>query len=107
MQNTIAALIDGNTVHHWAGIPINAALAADKVTTKSGSGDVDDLFERALSMRWLIVNEVSSVFCSAYWTSTCVEHAVATLMHDEEIGLGDPWAASTPSSQGIGGSARR
>ena len=61
VQNTMAALIDGNTLHHWGGIPINAAVAADKVTTKSGSGDVDDLFERALSMRWLILDEVSSV----------------------------------------------
>ena len=79
-QNTMAELIGGKTVNTWGVIPPNKAAAMSKV---HGSKDVDwdKLFENALSMRWLIIDECSTL--SPYLLSTlesflrskaCVRH---------------------------------
>ena len=34
-QNTMAALIGGQTIHSWGHIPINASDAADKIHKKN------------------------------------------------------------------------
>ena len=60
-QNTMAALIGGKTIHSWATIPVNYTDAFNKATSKSSDGDVDDLFLQALGMRWLIIDEISTV----------------------------------------------
>ena len=57
-QHTMAALIGGRTVHGWGKIPINATAAADQ-GKKAGSTDIDDLFLKVLSVRWLLIDEIS------------------------------------------------
>ena len=48
-QNAMAANIDGHTVHHWAGIP-----GMDNMEEKrSKPADIDDLFIRCQSLRWI------------------------------------------------------
>ena len=42
-QNTLAALIGGSTVHSWSTILVNASDAAEKIASKAGSGDIDEL----------------------------------------------------------------
>ena len=59
-QNTMAALIGGTTVHHWAHMPVILEDARDKAHTKNTDGDVDALFEDCLGMRWLLLDEVST-----------------------------------------------
>ena len=55
----MAELIGGGTVHTWGVIPANKTQAA----AKHGSKDVDwdQLFENCLSMRWLIIDECSTL----------------------------------------------
>ena len=60
-QNTMAALIGGTTVHSWAVIPINADDAAQKASSRAAAGDVDELFLNALSMRFIFIDEVSTL----------------------------------------------
>ena len=59
-QNTMAALIGGQTVHHWGTIPVNVTAAQQKTMAKKGAGDVDPLFERVQSCRWLVIDEIST-----------------------------------------------
>ena len=79
-QNTMAALIGGATVHTWASIPINATDAADKVHSKTSGGDVDVLFERCVGMRWLIIDEMSTLsaplmgLLDSYLRRACARH---------------------------------
>ena len=58
-QNSMAELIGGGTVHTWGVIPPNKTQAA----AKKGNKDVDwdQRFENCLSMRWLIVDECSTL----------------------------------------------
>ena len=58
-QNTMAALIGGSTVHHWAHMPVVFEDARDKARSKHSDGDVDALFEDCLGLRWLL-DEVST-----------------------------------------------
>ena len=50
-QNTMAALIEGATVHTWGVIHANAMDAGSKVHSKSTVGDIDELFLNALRVR--------------------------------------------------------
>ena len=59
-QHTMAALIGGRTVHGWGSIPINASAASEQ-NKKAGASDVDALFLKALSMRWLLIDEISNL----------------------------------------------
>ena len=61
-QNSMAALIGGATLHTWGTVPINAKDAAAKVRSKADKGDVDQLYLNALSMRFLIIDEVFRSF---------------------------------------------
>ena len=82
-QNTMAALIGGATVHTWGTIPVNATDAASKVHTKGDDGDIDELFLNALGVRWLVVDEISSLALSllglldAYLRRACNRHPYA------------------------------
>ena len=60
-QNTMAALIGGKTVNTWGAIPINPDAASRKQTARKQDGDVDDLFLNALGIRWLIIDECSTI----------------------------------------------
>ena len=60
-QNTMAALIGGQTIHSWGRIPINATDANDKMHKNNKDGDIDELYVSCLCMRWLIIDEVSTV----------------------------------------------
>jgi len=59
-QNTMAALIEGATVHKWGTIPICGDKAMEKM---QGGGKkeatISDLFVSCTGMRWLIIDEVS------------------------------------------------
>ena len=67
-QNTMAALVGGATVHKWGTIPICSEKAMEKM---QGGGKKDatisELFVSCTGMRWLIVDEVStlSTICCA------------------------------------------
>ena len=71
-QNTMAALIGGVTIHSWAKIPIDATEASSKTKTTGRGGDVDELFLKAAGIRWLLIDETSTVSpgSRAYWTPT-------------------------------------
>ena len=57
----MAALIGGKTVNTWAVIPINPEAAVSKRQSKANDGDVDELFMNALSLRWLLIDECSTI----------------------------------------------
>jgi hypothetical protein len=84
-QNTMAALIGGRTLHGWASIPVNASLAFDKANCKGDDGDVSELFLKAQAMRWIIIDEVSTVspellgLLDLYLRRACARHPYATL----------------------------
>ena len=40
---------------------MNAVDAASKVCTKGNDGDIDELFVNALGMRWLLLDEISTL----------------------------------------------
>ena len=54
-QNSMAAHIDGLTIHHWAGIPINAEAG------RSGTKDATKLSTRCQCLRFIIIDEISMV----------------------------------------------
>ena len=58
-QNSMAELIGGGTVHTWGVIPANKTQASSKYGNKDV--DWDQLFENCLSMRWVIIDEVSTL----------------------------------------------
>ena len=60
-QITMAALIGGKTVNTWGVIPINPEAAAPKRQGKGDDGDVDELFTNAVGIRWLIIDECSTI----------------------------------------------
>ena len=60
-QNTMASLIGGKTVNTWAGIPINPEAASRKQAARKQDGDVDVLFLNALGVRWIIIDECSTI----------------------------------------------
>ena len=60
-QNTMAALVGGTTVHSWGIIPVNSTDAANKISAKLSDGDIDGLYLNALSIRWLILDESSTL----------------------------------------------
>lgn len=82
-QNTMAALIGGNTIHYWAGIPINTGAAQRKTNSHGGDGDVDALFERVLGIRWLVIDEASTAsltllgLLDSYLRRACSRHPYA------------------------------
>ena len=57
-QNTMAANIDGFTIHTWAGVPW-------KMDAGEGGGgvarDIGELFLRCQNLRWILVDEISMV----------------------------------------------
>jgi len=57
-QNSMAELIGGGTVHTWGAIPANKALAAMK---GKNDKDWDTLWENAMSVRWLVIDECSTL----------------------------------------------
>ena len=58
-QNSMAALIGGNTIHSWGVIPTSKAAATAKHSNKEV--DWDQLFENCIGMRWLAIDEVSTL----------------------------------------------
>ena len=82
-QNTMAALISGQTLHTWGQIPINASDATAKVQTKASDGDIDVLFLNALGMRWIVIDEISTVsptllgLLDSYLRRACCRHPYA------------------------------
>ena len=58
----MAALVGGATVHKWGSIPICSEKAMEKM---QGGGKKDatisELFVSCTGMRWLIVDEVSTL----------------------------------------------
>ncbi len=63
-QNIMAALIGGETIHSWGGILVNRTKALEKTHTKASEGDVNALFEKILSCRWIIIDETSTASLS-------------------------------------------
>ncbi len=60
-QNTMAALIRGLAIHTWGRIPVNSVDAQSKAQVKGADAGIDELFLECQSMRWLLVDEVSTV----------------------------------------------
>ena len=80
-QNTMAELIGGKTVHTWGTIPANKAAAAVKTHAASKECDWDLLFENALSLRWLIIDECSTLSPSLLSTLESFLRQKACLQH--------------------------
>eukprot|EP00973_Karenia_brevis_P029023 4003143-Karenia_brevis.AAC.1 len=57
----MAALIGGARIHTWGCTPANATDAANKTHTKKEEVDVDTLFLNAMGMRWIVIDEISTV----------------------------------------------
>ena len=82
-QNTMAALIGGQTLHHWGGIPVHIGAAEEKTHAKGADGDVDGLFERVLACRFLVIDEVSLAglqllgLLDSYLRRVCSRHPLA------------------------------
>ena len=70
-------------MHTWGTIPVNSEHAQQKMQDKSASGDVDVLFLNALGMRWLILDEISTVspallgLLDSYLRRACLRHPYA------------------------------
>ena len=62
-QHTMAALFGGTTVHGWGQVPIDLSKAHELIGRKKGAGGPDTLFERAQSIEWLIIDEISTLAC--------------------------------------------
>ena len=54
-QNSMAALIDGLTIHHWAGIPVHAEAGS------AGTKNTAKLSTLCQSLRFIFIDEVSMV----------------------------------------------
>ena len=59
-QHTMALLIGGGTVHWFGQVPINATGMQQR-GSKKGEQDVDELFERTQSLRWLLIDEIEAL----------------------------------------------
>ena len=108
-QNTMAALIGGTTVHSWGVIPVNATEASAKLTAKSNDGDIDALFLNALGMRWLIIDEVSTLspevlgLLDSYLCRACKRHP-----HARQQAHVRPFGGTRQTlSYNLGGESRR
>ena len=82
-QNTMAELIGGRTINTWGVIPPNKAAAGRKAQA-SQDVDWDQLFENALNLRWLVIDECStlspsllSILESFLREKACVRHPYA------------------------------
>ena len=78
----MAALIGGNTVHSWGVIPTSKTAATAKHANKEV--DWDQLFENCISMRWLVIDEISTLSLgllgpleSFLRTKACTRHPYA------------------------------
>ena len=83
-QNTMAALVGCATVHRWGTIPICAEKAAEKMQGRGKKdADMDALFISCTGMRWLIVDEASTLSPSllgildAYLRNACTSFPYA------------------------------
>jgi len=56
-QNTMAANINGSTIHSWAGIP----AFHDEYGRAQGARDIGALFTRCQNLRWILLDEPSMV----------------------------------------------
>ena len=53
--NSMSAHINGLTIHHWAGIPVNAEAG------KSGTKDANKMSTKCQCLRFIIIDEISMV----------------------------------------------
>jgi hypothetical protein len=60
-QHTMAALIGGTTMHGWGKVPVNATQLCKAAARKRHDLQIDDLFLRAQSIRWLLIDECSTL----------------------------------------------
>ena len=59
-QHTMALLIGGGTVHWFGQVPINATGMQEKAG-KKGEQEVNELYERTQSLRWLLIDEIEAL----------------------------------------------
>jgi hypothetical protein len=57
----MAALFGGTTVHGWGQVPIDASKAHELAGRKKGKSGVDELYKRAQSTQWLVIDEISTL----------------------------------------------
>ena len=57
----MAALIGGTTMHGWGQVPVNATQLYKAAARKKNDLNIDELFLRAQSIRWILVDEISTV----------------------------------------------
>ena len=57
----MAAFVGGTTAHGWGRVPVNTNLVQEGARSKKASSEVDELFLRAQSIRWLIIDEISTL----------------------------------------------
>ena len=59
-QHTMAILIGGQTLHSFGCVPINATSMQSR-THKGKNSEIDELFNRCQSLRWLLIDEIEAV----------------------------------------------
>ena len=70
-QNVMAAHIDGQTIHHWSGIPAQEADGC------SGTKDSHKLSTKCQCLRFILIDEISMVSAELL---AALEHVVASVV---------------------------
>ena len=59
-QNRMSGRIGGNTLHSWGEVPIDVTAAATQDKKKSKKTQGSMMYNKCISLRWLIIDEVST-----------------------------------------------
>ena len=59
-QHTMAAVIGGTTIHGWGKVPVNTTQLYQAAARKKNDLNIDDLFLNAQSIRWILIDEIST-----------------------------------------------
>ena len=82
-QNTMAALIEGQTIHSWGGIPVGAETVYHNESKTDMEEGVDHLFQNVVTMRFLVLDELSTIsptllgLLEAHLRRVCIRHPYA------------------------------
>ena len=82
---------------------MNATDAGDKINAKGADGDVDKLFLKALGIRWVFLDELSTTspyllgLLDAYMRRTCCRHQYARFVGEEDHLAASTWLSPETS----------
>ena len=65
-QNTVAALINGYTLHSWGGVPVTQTQKQAWQNTNWNTPQLSPLFEKNQHMRWILIDEGSTASAEVF-----------------------------------------